>query len=123
MNLLAGQSSDSDVCPYKPIWKLIMNRKSSNPTEKDPLFVEEHNIALSRNYFISKLQALLSNFGFVHSDYSGHSFRIGAATTCASNGIQDHIMQSLGRWKSNCFVRYIRTSDRDINYPQKMMCH
>ena len=57
------------------------------PTQKDPLFIEEHNIALSRNYFISKLQALLSNFGFVHSDYSGHSFRIGAATTCASNSI------------------------------------
>jgi hypothetical protein len=31
-----------------------MNRKSSNATEKDPLFVEEHNIALSRSYFINK---------------------------------------------------------------------
>lgn len=100
-----------------------MNRKSSNATENDPLFVEEHNIALSRNYFISKLKTLFSYLGFVHSDYSGHSFRIGAATTCASNDIQDHMMQTLGRWKPNCFVRYIRTSDRDMNYAQKMMCH
>ena len=99
-----------------------MNRKSSNPTEKDPLFVEEHNIALSRNFFICKLKALISYLGFVHSDYSGRSFRI-AATTCASNGIQDHVIHSLGRWKSNCFVRYTRTSDRDINSAQKMICH
>ena len=100
-----------------------MNRKSSNATEKDLLFVEEYSIALSRNYFISKLKTLLSYFGFVHSDYSGHSFRIWAATTCASNGIQDHMIQTLGRWKSNCFMRYIRTSDRDIISAQKMMCH
>ena len=99
-----------------------MNRKSSNPTEKNPLFVEEHNIALSRNYLISKLKALLSYLGFVHSDSSGHSSRIGAATTCAANGIQEHMIHTLGRWKSNCFVRYIRTSDRDINCAQKMMC-
>jgi site-specific recombinase XerD len=72
-----------------------MNRKSSNPTEKDPLFVEEHNIVLSRNYFIIKLKALLSYLCFVHSDYSGHSLRRGAATTCASNGIQDHMIQTL----------------------------
>ena len=100
-----------------------MNRKSSNATEKDPLFVEEHSIALCRNYSISKLKALLSYLGFVHSDYSGHSFRLGAATTCASNGIQDHMMQTLGRWKSNCLIRYIRTSDRDINSAQNMRCH
>ena len=81
------------------------------------------DIALSRNYFISKLKALHSYLGFVHSDYSGHSFRIGAATTCASNGIQDHKIQTLGRWKSNCFMKYIRTSDHNINSEQKMMCH
>ena len=66
--------TDSDLCPYKPLRKLIMNRKSSNATEKDPLFVEEHNIALSRNYFIIKLKALLSCLCFVHCDYSGHSY-------------------------------------------------
>jgi hypothetical protein len=78
-----------------------MNRKSSNPTEKDPLFVEEHNIALSRNYFISKLKALLSYLGFVHSVYNGHSFRIGATTACASNTIQDHMLQTLGKMEIN----------------------
>ena len=87
--------ADSDVFPYKPLWKLILNRKSPSPTEEDPLCVEEHNIALSRNYFIGKLKALLSYLGFVHSNYSGHSLRIGAPTTCASNSIQDHMIQTL----------------------------
>ena len=53
----------------------------SNDTEKDPLFVQEHNTVLSRNYFISKLKGLLSYLGFVYCDNSGHALRIGAATT------------------------------------------
>jgi hypothetical protein len=103
--------------------RLIAINALTNATEKDPLFVEEHSIVLSRNYFISIFKALLSYLGFVLSDYSVHSFRIGAATTCASNCIQDHMMQTLGRWKLNCFMRYIRTSYRDINSAQKMTCH
>jgi hypothetical protein len=42
----------------------------------DTLFVEEHNIALSRNYFMSKLKTLLSYLGYVHSDYSEHIYSL-----------------------------------------------
>ncbi len=36
-------------------------------------------------------------------DYSGHSFRIGAATMAAHAGIEDSIIQVLGRWNSHAF--------------------
>ena len=48
--------TDSDLCPYKLLRKFIINRKSCNTTQKDSLFVQEHNTALSRNYFIIKLK-------------------------------------------------------------------
>ena len=43
-------------------------------------------------------------------NYSGHSFHIGAATTAASQGLPDHLIKILGRWSSDAYQRYSRTS-------------
>ena len=105
--------TDSDLCPYKLLMKFIINRKSCNTTQKNSLFVQEHNTALSRNYFISKLKALISCLCFVHCDYSGHAY-----------GQQQLVLATVSTniW-CKCFVRYIRTSDHDIHSAQKLVCH
>ena len=40
--------------------------------------------------------------------YCGHSFRIGAATTAASRGGEDCIIETLGRWESLAYLQYVR---------------
>ena len=40
--------------------------------------------------------------------YAGHSFRIGAATTAASAGIEDSTIQTLGRWQSSSYLLYVK---------------
>ena len=40
---------------------------------------------------------------------ASHSFRIGAATTAAEAGLPPWLIQTLGRWSSNCYTQYIKT--------------
>ncbi len=50
----------------------------------------------------------LQQAGVDHSKYNGHSFRIGAATTAAAKGIEDSLIQTLGRWESLAYLQYVQ---------------
>ena len=52
---------------------------------------------------------MLAEAGLDVSGYSGHSFRIGAATSAAQAGLGDALIKTLGRWESAAYQRYIRT--------------
>ena len=45
----------------------------------------------------------------IAGNFSSHSFRIGAVTVTARNGIPNHLIQALGWWTSNAYQLYIRT--------------
>ena len=76
--------------------------------------MDENGEPLTRTVFVVKLKAALTHLGFDSNKYSGHSFRIGAATSCNSILVHDDMIKTLRRWKSDCYNRYIRTSDEDI---------
>ena len=63
---------------------------------------------------MAHLRTALAQVGIDASQYSGHSFHIGAATSAAQAGYSDSFIQSLGRWKSAAFITYIRTSPSDL---------
>ena len=50
----------------------------------------------------------------IEGDYTGHSFRIGSATTADRVGIPDNMIKTLGRWSSEPYRLYIRSSQDDI---------
>ncbi|CAC5420044.1 unnamed protein product [Mytilus coruscus] len=60
------------------------------------------------------------NFMTWDDKFCGHSFRIGAATSAAAAGIEDHIIQTLGRMSSDCYMRYISCLN-SINGTQGMI--
>ena len=49
--------------------------------------------ALTRKYFIDKLRYILRAVGMNDKEFSGHSFRRGAASTCGSEKIPDYLIQ------------------------------
>ena len=74
-----------------------------------PLFIFHDGSTLSRERLVSSLRQVLSDVGTSAAQYSGHSFRIGAATTAAELGVPDSLIKKMGRWKLSVFMHYIRT--------------
>ena len=102
--------------------KFIQIRTRHGSDVTSPLFMEYNNTVLTRSAFISYLRHMLTRLGKDDSAYCGHSFRIGAATSAAAAGVEDHLIQTMGRWSSDCYVRYIKTSDCSIRKAQTAMC-
>ena len=72
-----------------------------------PLFLCQNRRLLLHALLTDWLKRILASAG-ISGNFSSHSFRIGAATVAGHNGIPDHLIQELGRWKSNAYQGYIR---------------
>lgn len=64
---------------------------------------------LTRTRFVKELCTALAKAGIDAAKFARHSFRIGAATTAATWGMPDSLIQTLGRWESMAYTLYIRT--------------
>ena len=70
-------------------------------------FVFKGGEPLSREIFVRRVRAALREVGVDSDKYAGHSFRIGAASTAAAVGVEDSLIQTLGRWKSSTYLSYV----------------
>ncbi|XP_021365385.1 uncharacterized protein LOC110458130 [Mizuhopecten yessoensis] len=89
--------TDNSICPYVACCKYVEARQQQNPSQDDPLFVDENDKVLTRNVFIEKFKHVLECLGINSNEYNGHSFRIGAATSASTAHVQDHLIKILGR--------------------------
>lgn len=97
-------TTDGAICPVTAIIQYI----SIRDPHPGPLFIRKGGAPLTRTYLVASLQGALKRTGLNVSHYNGHSFRIGAATTAAQNGLEDSMIQTLGRWRSDAYKLYIR---------------
>ena len=98
--------TEAAICPVKAIIHYIGIRKP----DPHPLFVLNSGAPppLTRTYLVANLQAALIPAGLDNCKYNGHSFRIGAATAAAQSGLEDSLIQTLGRWRSDAYKLYIK---------------
>ncbi len=104
VDIYVGRTYNS-LCPVVAMLRYLAVRGFDN----GPLFRLEDGTPLSRSGLVERLRGALSRAGVDPTRYSSHSFRIGAATTAAANGVNSSTIQRLGRWRSDCYTRYIRT--------------
>ncbi|SPO25992.1 uncharacterized protein UTRI_03357 [Ustilago trichophora] len=74
---------------------------------QQPLFMLDGGQPFTCASFVAMLCRCLQACSIPPALYSGHSFRRGAATWAASNGVDADTIRGLGRWQSDCFRRYV----------------
>lgn len=102
-------AADDEACALKSLRRLLT--KFPTPLYA-PLFSTEKGF--TRQYVTNTLRHTLSQLGY-RGNYSGHSFRRGAATSASRSGLSEDDIMTLGRWKSDSYRLYIQTD------PEKTM--
>ena len=93
------------LCPVVAITQYMAIRGS----KEGPFFQFKDGRPLTKSSFTSKVREALKATGLPEQNFTGHSFRIGAATATASAGIENSVIRTLGRWSSSAYLVYIRT--------------
>ena len=96
--------SRSEVCAVKAVLHYLHMRGGG----EGPLFQHQNGLPLTRSKLTFWLREAVPRAG-LQGNYSGHSFRIGAASTAAEAGVPDHLIKTMGRWTSNAYQLYIHT--------------
>ena len=94
----------SEFCPVKAVIAYM----SCRPSVGHAFFQSFGAFPLTRYEFTKMIKSCMKFWSLPTERFSSHSFRIGAATSAAMSGCTDGQIQSMGRWASNTFRRYIR---------------
>lgn len=101
---LSIAAAKDDGCVLRSLHRLY----TSFPTAlQAPLF--DTNKGFTRQYVTQTLRSTLAQLGH-KGNYSGHSFRRGAATWASQNGLNEDEIMTLGRWKSDSYKLYIQAN-------------
>ena len=104
-------ATGNDLCPVKASFDYLKMRGGA----PGPLLIQEDGSPLTRPHFVARVRQALIALGFTNaSQYSGHSFRAGAATTAAAMNLEDSIIKTLGRWESAAYLLYVRIPREEL---------
>ena len=98
--------------------------KGTNPLPRQtwkqtwPIFILPTNWSLTRATFREACNAIFQNLKLHPHNFNTHSFIIGAAISAKQAGISDS-HKSLGKWRSNAYLKYVRVSPQDLSKSSK----
>lgn len=90
----------TELCPVSAVLCYLAER----PRARGPMFLLGW---LTRVKFVTLFRRVLNTGGIQANAFTGHSFRIGVATTAAAKGVPDNTIKALGRWTSEAYQVYI----------------
>ena len=91
--IVLGRTNRSPLRPVSALLSYLVVRGMA----PGPLFIWDNGHFLTRAHFVAEVEKVLELAGADASDFNGHSFRIGVASTGAANG-----RQANGRLKLVC---------------------
>lgn len=108
-DLYVGRSFNA-LCPIVAMLTYI----SVHGFDAGPSFRFDNGTPLTRPVFMEKVRVALQQASVDPTQFAGHSFRIGAATTAAAHSMSDATIQLLGRWRSDSYIRYVRPARQEL---------
>ncbi len=117
IHLFLGRTQ-SDICPVKALVNYLVVRGR----KKGPLFLFPDGVCLTRQRLVTVVRDAIRKAGLDPTKYCGHSFRIGAATTAAKNGLEDSVIKTLGRWRSLAYLEYVRIPRDQLAGYSQVLC-
>ena len=100
-------ATTTSTCPASALTKYFATFYLA---QKRPLFTFADGSCLTRQSLTEHLRTLLTSVGHDATAFASHSFRIGAATTAATAGLPDWLIQALGRWSSSCYTTHTHSA-------------
>ena len=105
VNLFLGRTS-VDLCPVE----FLLNYLVVKGSKDGPLIIFKDGRPLTRQWLVNALREVLQAARVNQSKYSGHSFRIGAASSHYSSCYRGMEDLTLRRWNSVAYLYYVRMS-------------
>ena len=99
--------TNKNVCGHCSISEYVSLLSKNMSLATCHLFVFDGK-PLTKLVFVSLMRMYLTLIDLDPSEYSGHSFRSGCATSAAMAGLSDWEIKLLGHWTSDAYQRYIR---------------
>ena len=103
-SIVINRQQTEQFCPIFWIKQYLSLRGSS----EGPLFCHQNLTHISRKQFGDKLKSTIKSLGLYCNFYTTHCFRYGASTMAMAMGLSDTQIRSLGRWRSDAFLKYLK---------------
>ena len=100
-------------CPVQALRRYLARRG----TQPGPLFIYQNGSFITRARVRDLLVKCLPDIPNVNT----HSFRRGGASALSDAGVEGHVIQILGRWKSDAYTKYIQMSEDFLKETAKKM--
>ena len=107
---LRAAANGTRTCPVAAAKRMVRHRSGDNAAEA--LFKMSDGSFLTRERLQRHMRTSLAAVGLVPGYYASHSLRIGGATSLAAcKDFGTDRIRVLGRWASDCFLRYLRETN------------
>lgn len=111
LNIILPNIPGHPLCPASALYRLLSLHVLLGSDGQTPLLCQNIVKPLNYNNFILLVNQILAKAGY-QLKLTGHSFRRGGATWAFQVGLPGEIIQDLGMWKSNAYLRYIETDHK-----------
>lgn len=102
-------ANDTITCPVSHLRRWWLSAPNQSSTA--PLFQRADSSPLLYTQLNESIKLLAHKAGLDAKRITGHSLRVGGATSLAMMGVPEHVIQQLGRWRSLCYQLYVRMTD------------